>query len=289
MKLEARILALEGQELTESLAALGALAAEAHDDSAWSALSAGTRAALVERLVKVVEADIGTGVERVGVGELLGHLGDPRLRMPGDDGYWIALTLKSGDEFEIGRFPVTNKEFVAWVDAGGYDDASLWTDEGKAWLDGCEDPWPVLARRADAAKYMVANQPVVGITLHEAMAFAKAYSARLPRWYERVFAVRGADKLPYPWGSPFGEGNANTKEEVLGRPSAVGLYRRDCSASGVYDLAGNAGEWTAEQAGDEYLLHPGSWDQPSLAAWAKALTSEPPEARGAGLGFRLAR
>ena len=55
------------------------------------------------------------------------------------------------------------------------------------------------------------------------------------------------------------------------------------------DLAGNAGEWTGDRVGTGYLIHPGAWDQPSLAAWAKALTVERPESRWAGLGFRLAR
>ena len=90
-------------------------------------------------------------------------------------------------------------------------------------------------------------------------------------------------------GDPFGEGNANTKEEVLGRPCAVGLYVRDITPDGVVDLAGNASEWTAETAGDEFLLHPGSWDQPSLAAWAKALTTAGPASRWSALGFRLAK
>jgi hypothetical protein len=289
MSLEERILASEGLELSERLGALASLAPEACGAIERDSLSDGLAETLRAQLLSVIETDVGSGVERLPVGEILGLLGDPRILTPDADGYWAALVLRSGDGFQIGRFAVTNQEYAAWVEAGGYEDDALWSDEGKAWRDACDDPWPVLARRDDAAKYMVPNQPVVGVTLHEARAFAAAYGARLPRWYERVFAVRGLEKRPYPWGAPFGEGNANTKEEVLERPCAVGMYRRDCTPEGVYDLAGNAGEWTEETAGEEFLLHPGSFDQPSLASWAKALTSEPAHARGAGLGFRLAR
>ena len=56
----------------------------------------------------------------------------------------------------------------------------------------------------------------------------------------------------------------------------MGLYVDDVTPEGVHDLAGNVAEWTDEKASAEYLLHPGSWDQPSLAAWAKALTTEAP-------------
>lgn len=240
-------------------------------------------------LVAIVETSEGNARSRLACGVVLGHLGDPRLSSPEDDAYWVTLSSPSGDAYKIGRYPVTNAEFRAWVDAGGYQDRAAWTDEGWAWLQACDDAWPQLASREDAAEFLVPNQPVVGVSWFEAAAFAAAHDARLPRWYERVNAVRGDEKRPYPWGDPFGEGHANTKEEVLGRPCAVGLYPADVTPEGVSDLAGNTGEWTAETAGDEFLLHPGSWDQPSLASWAKALTTEPPTARWSALGFRLAK
>lgn len=286
---QAQVEGLSALEPAGKLAAIEAIAADAlvaaRADEVGGAEADALRAALVE----VIEADVGSGKQRQPLGELLGYLGDPRLRSPSDAAYWASLTLRSGDTYQLGRFAVTNQEFQAFVESGGYTKRELWSDEGWAWLQGCDNPWPELSSRDDAAIFLVPNQPVVGVSHHEASAYAAAHGARLPRWYERVWAVRGAQKRPYPWGSPFGEGNANTKEEVLGRPCAVGLYRRDCTPEGIFDLAGNAGEWSGEAASDEWLLHPGSWDQPSLAAWAKALTTEAPSARWAGLGFRLAR
>jgi formylglycine-generating enzyme required for sulfatase activity len=38
--------------------------------------------------------------------------------------------------FEIARFPVTNGEFACFMEAGGYDDESLWTPAGREWLRG---------------------------------------------------------------------------------------------------------------------------------------------------------
>ena len=115
--------------------------------------------------------------------------------------------------------------------------------------------------------------------------------SRLVHADERVWVTRGAARRPYPWGAPFGEGNANTREEALGRPCAVGLYVRDATPEGVRDLAGNVAEWHADApvVGDERLVHPGSWDQPSLAAWAKALMFERLVSRRSALGFCLAR
>jgi formylglycine-generating enzyme required for sulfatase activity len=38
--------------------------------------------------------------------------------------------------FELARFPVTNAEFACFMEAGGYEDESLWTPAGREWLRG---------------------------------------------------------------------------------------------------------------------------------------------------------
>ncbi|MBX2799140.1 MAG: formylglycine-generating enzyme family protein [Myxococcales bacterium] len=243
---------------------------------------------LIPRIVQVLSKGVGTGKERLTLGEVLGQLGDPRILTPRDDAYWVDVPY-DGNTIVIGRFPVTNAEYRAWVDGGGYDDKAAWSADGWEWLQSCDDPWPVNAVQEGVEPFVVPNQPVVGVTYHEAVAYAKAHSARLPRQDERVWVCRGKERRPYPWGSPFGEGNANTQEEVLGRPCAVGLYIKDCTPEGVQDLAGNVAEWTEDEVGEMRLIHPGAWDQPSLAAWAKAIELKAPSDRGAGLGFRLSR
>src|SRR5690606_2560431 len=37
---------------------------------------------------------------------------------------------------ELAVYPVTNAEFACFVDARGYDDATLWTPGGRLWLRG---------------------------------------------------------------------------------------------------------------------------------------------------------
>lgn len=242
-----------------------------------------------ERLAALVSGGWGEPRARLWMGVQLGGLGDPRLSSPTDEGYWAAVELKSGETVRLGRHLVTNREFQSFVASGGYNDDANWSEEGLAWRNATADTWPELAKRDGVDDFLVDNQPVVGVTYYEAEAFAAGSSARLPRWYERVRAVRGAEKRPYPWGSPFGEGNTNSKEEVLMRPCAVGLYAKDCTPEGIYDLAGNVAEWVGEQSGSEQFYHPGSYDQPSLACWAKAMSSQRRDARWGGLGFRLAR
>jgi len=248
----------------------------------------GANGDLLSAILSAVESGEGSRGERMELGEVLGLLGDPRVLTSKDPAYWVSFSSPDHD-FQIGRYPVTNAEYHEFVDAGGYEDSSYWSSEGWEWLQGCENPWPDLAKDERAGPFVVPNQPVVGVSFYEAEAFAKWAGVRLPRRYERVFTVRGPEKRPYPWGEPFGEGNANTKEEVLGRPCAIGLYRQDQTPEGVFDLAGNVAEWILDSADTEQMIHPGAWDRASLASWAKALTTERRAARGTGLGFRLAR
>lgn len=253
-------------------------------------LSDQERQQLVQTLLDVVDAGAGSPQERLTVGAALGLIGDPRLATPDQPAYWARVDLPDGP-LDMGRFMVTNREFRRFVDAGAYTDDAVWADiDGAlAWRDGTEHRWPELAASSDSKPFLVDNQPVVGVTWFEAAAYARWAGARLPDFEERLQAVRGREKRPYPWGSPFGEGNANTKEEVLRQPTAVGLYLRDRSPEGVYDLAGNVAEWCSDGLDGERWVHPGAWDQPSMSAWAKARVLEPPHARSSALGFRLVK
>ncbi len=239
-------------------------------------------------LSKALHEDGAKLSNRVRVGELLGSLGDPRIHSPEDSEYWVPVTLQSGAVLNVGRYPVSCFEFLQFVANGGYDDESVWTSDSLGWKRLGRRTWSDLAAVVPQ-NLLVSNQPVVGINWYEAMAYAKTVQARLPTVHERLQIARGDEKRPYPWGDPFGHGNANTVEEVVGRPCAVGLFSNDQTPEGVMDLAGNVAEWLQDAVGDQCLIHPGSWKQPSMASWAKARSLEKPTYREDDLGFRLVR
>ena len=246
-------------------------------------------ASVTPALVAMIEESSLTPQQRLALGEALGALGDPRLCGPDSASYWVEVALDDDHRLSVGRNMVTIAEWIAFLDSGTYDDTALWSEEGLAWRGGDRPTWRQLAASPDSAALIIPNQPVVGVSWFEACAYAKAHGARLLEFDERVRITRGPGKRPYPWGAPFGQANANTREEVLGKPSAVGVFPRDSTPEGVNDLAGNVGEWTADIVGDRRVIHPGSWEQPSMAAWAKALHIVSPAARAADLGFRIVR
>jgi formylglycine-generating enzyme required for sulfatase activity len=239
-------------------------------------------------ILALFESGAGSGSDRMALGEALGRLGDPRLRRPSDPEYWASVEV-DGAVVQVGRFPVTCFEYQRFVTEGGYQEDPWWSDAGRAWRDGGGELWPTLALDPEVQSMVIPNQPVVGVTWFEAEAYARSQGARLLTQRERRALVRGGEKRPYPWGAPFGQGNANTREEVLSKPCAVGIFPADRTPDGIYDLAGNAAEWNQDQLGDMRLIHPGSWMQPSMAAWAKAVAMFPPDHRSPDLGLRLAR
>ena len=85
--------------------------------------------------------------------------------------------------FRISRQPVSNAEFLAFMESDGYRKSDLWTTEGRAWKTGNHevihpDHW----RQDESGNWyaigingpfdLEGNEPVMGINQHEAKAYA---------------------------------------------------------------------------------------------------------------------
>ena len=235
----------------------------------------------------ILQSDEIRAKDKISFGESLNSWGDPRIDFPNQETYWKPVDIGSCTLL-VGRFLVTTSEWRAFL-SDGYDNPENWSQAGLEWKESDRPSWRVLAAAEESKKYVYDNQPVVGICWYEAAAYAKANLARLMSFYERELIIRGSEKRPYPWGSPFGKGNSNTQEEQLQKPSAVGLYHRDRTPDGVYDLAGNVGEWTEDEVDNKRVIHPGSWNINQMGAWVKASRNYSAAARTADVGFRLVR
>lgn len=100
--------------------------------------------------------------------------------------------------FRIANAPVTNAEWLAFIEDDGYNRDALWTDDGRSWRDrvGAQAPqhWQPHPGGGwyspDAAEPLRPEAPVHGICAHEADAFAYWAGARLPHEHEHEYAVR---------------------------------------------------------------------------------------------------
>ncbi len=155
--------------------------------------------------------------------------------------------------FRIGKFPVTNEDFAAFVEDGGYTSPQYWAAMG--WKAHQARPQSVPAFWHDL-RFNAPRQPVVGISWYEAVAFCNWLGARegktcrLPSEAEWEYAARGPDSARnFPWGDTYERGRANTGEEGVGRTTPVDRFPSGASPFGVWDLSGNVFEWTISRWG----------------------------------------
>jgi iron(II)-dependent oxidoreductase len=162
------------------------------------------------------------------------------------------------DPFFIDTAPVTNAQYVAFVEAGGYTDPRWWSEQGWAHVQRANLVAPRFWERVGAEWYrdrfgvvapVVPDEPVVHVCFHEAEAYAKWAGKRLPTEVEWEKAARfdpatGRSRR-YPWGDEEPtERHANLGQRHL-QPAPVGAYPEGASALGVHQLIGDVWEWTS--------------------------------------------
>ena len=200
----------------------------------------------------------------------LGSLPENMVRIPSDK---VSLNIvgfaahadTNLNEFLVDKFEVTNKQFKAFIDAGGYASKAFWLFPIVA--DGKVIPLEAaLAKFTDrtgrlgpstweAGSYPdgTENHPVTGVSWYEAAAFAAYAKKQLPTVYHWS-AV--ADTTRSEFITPLSNFSGISTNKV---GTAAGF-----STYGVYDLAGNAREWTFNQSGDpnqRYIMGGGWNDQ----------------------------
>lgn len=167
--------------------------------------------------------------------------------------------------FRIAKAPVTNEEFAAFVDDGGYARRELWPDAGWGWRVKEEAGHPVywlkdggrwMIRQFDEMTPLPPHQPVSHVNWYEAMAYCKWAGRRLPTELEWEVAASGEPdangnlagaKRLYPWGDDEpGPEHCNMDGRVTGTVDVAALPAGD-SAWGCRQMMGNIWEWTTTQ------------------------------------------
>ncbi len=154
-------------------------------------------------------------------------------------------TVTLGD-FWIGRTEVTNAQWQAFLEAGGYQEERFWTREGWAWRSEHDITGPGCM---DDNDFNRPDQPVVCVSWYEVVAYTRWLSevsgvaVRLPTEAEWEKAARGTDGRTYPWGNAAPGGHLLNYDNNIGRTTPVGGYPDGASPYGALDMAGNVWEW----------------------------------------------
>ena len=225
--------------------------------------------------------------------------------------------------FRIARAPVTNADYVAFVDDHGYRRREFWDDCGWEWRAraGAEAPrywrrngpdWEV--RRFDRWTTLAPHAPVMHVNWHEAQAWCRWAGRRLPSEAEWEAAaacevmpggIKGARKRRYPWGDETPTGtHANLHGGTLAGIDVAALPQSD-SACGCRQMIGNIWEWTASTFapypgfspdpyrdysapwfGTHKVLRGGSWATPARLVWNTWRNFYTPDRNDIFAGFR---
>ncbi|HZS12380.1 MAG TPA: formylglycine-generating enzyme family protein [Nitrospirales bacterium] len=208
------------------------------------------------------------------------------------------------DAYEIDKFEVTAVQFLKFV---------LATNRP-----------PLLDWRYDGGNFQetMANHPVMHVSWYDAEAYCKWAGKRLPTSAEWEKAARGEDGRIYPWGNePAGLSRANFGRTGLSGPVrdrperlmlyppiiSVDKYENGVSPYGVYQMAGNVAEWTADwydagyyktapntnpkgpDKGTQKAFRGGGWIDSTPSVRPAQRNGTDPNTKMNWLGFRCAR
>ncbi len=225
----------------------------------------------------------------------VGSLPEGMIRVPAGTSSMAIVGLERYEgrqvpEFLVDRFEVTNRQFKAFVDAGGYSDPRYWKqpviDNGMTvplkealarFKDRTGRPGPATWEAGtypDGTK----DHPVTGVSWYEAAAYAVYAEKSLPTAFQWS---RIADTPLTEFLVPFSNFESKSTWPV---GSKAGL-----SGYGVYDIAGNAREWIENartHTSDHYILG-GGWNDPTYAF--NDSYTQPALDRSPSNGFRCVR
>ncbi len=209
------------------------------------------------------------------------------------------------ETYQIETYEVTNWQYAQCVKNGACQGGDYtYEDEAGNILNHLDDP-------------AYNDHPVVGVDWFQSQTYCEWSGARLPTEAEWEKAARGTDSRIYPWGDEFDGNRANFCDtnceydwkntgfdDGYTRTAPVGTYPQGVSPYGVYDMAGNVWEWTADwynvypggnpEASDYFgeerrVLRGGSWDYNGDYLRSAYRGSNAPSNTVNDIGFRCAR
>jgi ergothioneine biosynthesis protein EgtB len=205
------------------------------------------------------------------------------------------------EDFELASRPVTNEEFLAFIEDGGYSRPEHWLSDGWncAAAQGWEAPlyWERLERSwgtmtLGGFRRVAPSEPVCHLSYYEADAYARWAGARLPTEFEWEVAARGQET----------RGNFLESGRLHPRVAEDGIGLAQCFGDvwewtgspytpypGMQPAAGALGEYNAKFMCNQVVLRGGSCATPGSHIRPTYRNFFTPDARWQFSGIRLAR
>jgi ergothioneine biosynthesis protein EgtB len=158
--------------------------------------------------------------------------------------------------FAMEHHNVTNRDFLRFIEGGGYENRALWDNEAWTWKvkENIRHPafwkrngnlWMYTAMFGDVR--LPLDWPVY-VSHAEATAYAKWLGRKLPteaQFHRAAYGTpEGRGERAYPWGNEAPSERHGNFDFQRWDPSPAGTHPAGASAFGIHDLVGNGWEWT---------------------------------------------
>jgi len=139
--------------------------------------------------------------------------------------------------YRMSRFPVTNGQYAAYVQATGAPAPEHWA--------GGEMPADQVDHPVTYVSWAEAHAFCVWLTCQVGSADGGVHLPTEAQW---EFAARGSERREYPWGGePPTPERANYQESASEGTTAVDAHPLGATPEGVFDMAGNVRHWCADR------------------------------------------
>jgi formylglycine-generating enzyme required for sulfatase activity len=237
-------------------------------------------------------------------------LGWSRVAAPPGGRFMMGCVPEEKECFGAARHPVEmSQDFWIMTHEVTVDQFKRFTDQAPSTIVG-RRLLPRDVAMEPQPDWSQGDHPVVNVSWFDAVAFCEFAGGRLPTEAEWEYAARGgnADGV-YPWGNTYSSHEANGSGvggwDTWERSSPVKSFPRP-NGYGLYDMIGNAWEWTSSvyrpypyrrddgredpTSRQARVVRGGSWDDnPLYLRVSFRDDSYPPANRSAYVGFRCAR
>jgi iron(II)-dependent oxidoreductase len=167
-----------------------------------------------------------------------------------------AIHTREVPAFKIDQFKVTNRQYLDFMAARGYETREFWSDADWEWKNNARIAYPSFWRKIGNAwiyRTMFEEIPLpldwpVYVSHAEASAYARWAGKSLPKedeWHRAAFAAPRNEERDYPWGSEAPNSSLGNFDFYSWSPTPVNSFPRGESAFGVQDILGNGWEWTS--------------------------------------------
>lgn len=204
--------------------------------------------------------------------------------------------------FQLANRPVTNGEFIEFIDDGGYENPNYWLSD--AWERIKKENWraPLYWRKAEerwleyslfGERPLCLDAPVCHVSSYEAAAYASWAEARLPTEFEweaaaSLFPLEGRFMKD---GAPISPAPASGNDRLLQLYGDVWEWTASpyVAYPGYAPPEGAIGEYNGKFMSGQMVLKGGSCATPVDHMRVSYRNFFPPDARWQFTGFRLAR